>query len=103
MSVSRLTATAEPARFSRESLAAEVGVSPRRISYWIEEGLIPKAHGTNPRNKYYDDTHVAAIRALRAVSYNSATLTDLAAFLRSEGMTIVDYAKMRQKQGFAYA
>lgn len=59
-----------PRTYSRQALAAEFGVSPRRITHWVHEKLIPKAHGRNPRWAYYDDLHVRAIRRLLAEVYD---------------------------------
>ena len=57
--------------FSRESLAAELGVTPRRISYWVNVGVMPPAHGSNPRWAYYDDHHVRRGRAILRDVYDA--------------------------------
>lgn len=81
--------------YSRESLAEVLGTSPRTISHLVHQGLIPPAHGSNPRWAYYDDTHVRAFRAYQAVRDNNTRLSDLSAFLRDEGISIVDYVRDR--------
>ena len=63
--------------YSRETLAAEAGISPRRLKRWIALGLVPAAHGRNPRWSYYDDTHLRAVRnVLRDVCDHNVTLTE---------------------------
>jgi DNA-binding transcriptional MerR regulator len=80
--------------YSRESLADEVGCSPRTISHLVNQGLIPPAHGYG-RWSYYDDTHVRAFRAYQAVRDNNTRLSDLSTYLREEGISLVDYVRQR--------
>lgn len=47
--------------FGREGLARELGISARRVQYYVAEGVIPKAHGRT-RAAWYDETHVQAIK-----------------------------------------
>lgn len=80
--------------YSRESLADEVGTSPRTISHLVHQGLIPPAHGYG-RWSYYDDSHVSAFRAYQAVRDNNTRMSDLSSFLREEGISLVDYVRQR--------
>jgi DNA-binding transcriptional MerR regulator len=85
-----------PQRLSREGLAAECDVTPRRISYWITEGLVPPAHGTNPRNKWYGPDHVAAVCAVKTIREYNTRLYELGAYLREEGIPLVEYVQRRK-------
>lgn len=85
-------------QYSRESLAGLFGLPPRRISHWVNVGLISPARGkpgSSYRSRYYDDGHVREIRALLAVRDNNTRLGDLGQFLREEGLSIVAYARAR--------
>ena len=68
--------------YSRQALAAEVGVSPRQISEWITKECLHRAKGSPhirgaSKTKYYDDTHVARIREILRDVYDSrVTLAD---------------------------
>lgn len=65
------------ATYNRDTLAAEAGISPRRLKRWIAVGVVPPAHGRNPRWAYYDDTHLRAIRrVLREVCDHNVTLAE---------------------------
>lgn len=88
--------------YSRESLADELGISPRQVSHLVAQGLIPPAHGSRNGDRfggrrwaYYDDTHVRAFRAYQAVRDNNTRMGELSAFLREEGISIVDYVRQR--------
>lgn len=90
--------SARPEIYSLDGLAAhfeDFGVTRRKIQRWVNDGLIPPAHGTNPRWKYYDATHIRAIRAVIAVRENNTTFADLIQFLKEEGISVTDYAKAR--------
>lgn len=85
-------------QYSRESLAGLFEISPRRISYWVNMGLLSPARGkpgSSPRSRYFDDGHVREIRALLAVRDNNTRDHELGSFLREEGMTILQYARER--------
>ena len=80
--------------YSRESLADELGTSPRTIGYLVTQGLLPPAHGYG-RWSYYDDTHVRAFRAYQAVRDNNTRMNELGAYLREEGISIIEYVRSR--------
>lgn len=63
--------------YSRQELAAEFGIKPRTIKYYIEIGALPRPLG--PRSKaYYTDLHVRILREIRATITDRVTLKDLA-------------------------
>lgn len=92
------------ATYTRESLAAEVGVSEDTLKTWLRQGLISPARGRgNHRDRYYDDGHLRECRALLVLKEFTTRLVDLGPHLREERITIVDYLHERVAELRRYA
>ena len=79
-----------------DELRALFGLTRKTIHEWSYRGLIPPHNGCR---KYatYDNRHVEAIRAIRALQDLSPHLTDLGPFLKEEGITIQQYVAQREQ------
>jgi DNA-binding transcriptional MerR regulator len=62
-SAARPAAMPDPFRYTMNDLIAETGVSARTIRYYIQEGLLPPAHGRGP-GATYDAGHLVRLRAI---------------------------------------
>lgn len=54
----------------------EMGFSRRSISYYIQRGLLPHAHGRG-RTAFYSEVHVKALRAISRAKDTHVTLGDV--------------------------
>lgn len=82
--------------YSREALAATLGVTPRLISKWVNRKLLSPAHGRNPRWKYYSDDHLRQGRAILALKDLNTCFSELGGYLAEEGITTVEYLAQRR-------
>lgn len=62
-SAARPAAAPDPFRYTMNDLVAETGISARTIRYYIQEGLLPPAHGRGP-GATYDAGHLVRLRAI---------------------------------------
>jgi DNA-binding transcriptional MerR regulator len=100
-SAARPAALPEPFRYTMNDLVAQTGVPARTVRYYIQEGLLPPAHGRGP-GATYDAGHLVRLRAiallrqqhvpLAQINERLANLTerDLAAMLEIEEEPVED-------------
>ncbi len=78
-----------------DEFRARWGYSRRYIKLLRDQGFLPPPHGIK-RWALYGPEHIAAVEAYRALRHLNATKTDVAQFLREEGIDIIEYAHRRE-------
>ncbi len=84
-----------------DELRAQFGLSRKTIHAYVAKGLIPPPRGIG-RWATYGHDHVEAIRAYQALRHNNTSMIELSAFLREEGISIVEYVRRRERAVRAY-
>jgi DNA-binding transcriptional MerR regulator len=62
-SAARPAALPDPFRYTMNDLVAETGITARTIRFYIQQGLLPPAHGRGP-GATYDAGHLVRLRAI---------------------------------------
>jgi DNA-binding transcriptional MerR regulator len=78
-----------------DELRALFGLSRQSIWAYSSQGLIPPP---SCRGRYarYGSEHVEAIRAYRALLHTNTRMTEVAALLREDGISLVEYKERRE-------
>jgi Ca-activated chloride channel family protein len=74
---------------SINDLAKLVGVSPRTIRYYIEEGLLPEPHGSGRRQRYGRE-HEARLRVAKALRDLGLTVKGVRIALASTPIAVLE-------------
>jgi len=67
---------AEPYRYTMADLEARTGLSTRTVRYYIQEGLLPPAHGRGP-SATYDLGHLLRLQAITQLKANRLPLDEI--------------------------
>lgn len=87
------------ARVTIQELKRRAGVTytDRMIRYLIAHGFLDRPDGPPNRFARYGPRHVEQLRAYAALRHNNTNLTELATFLREEGISVVEYVTRREQ------
>lgn len=77
-------------------LARATGYAPRTIHDLVYKHLIPPPSGYG-RWARYGPQHLEALRAYQSLKHNNTVLKEVGAFLREEGITLVEYLRRREQ------
>lgn len=75
-SAARPAAMPDPFRYTMNDLVAQTGVPARTVRYYIQEGLLPPAHGRGP-GATYDAGHLVRLRAIALLRQQHVPLAQI--------------------------
>ncbi len=73
----------ETPRYTIDELAEKTGYSRRTIRYYVQEGILEPPAGRG-RGGFYNDSHLATLRRVRAQQEQGLTLSTMVRFNKSE-------------------
>src|SRR5882724_2594478 len=71
----------EEGRYTIRQLLGMTGVEARRVYYYVQRGLIPKAEGSGPAARWTDD-HAASLITIGFLKRKGMSLNDIRIFLQ---------------------
>ena len=75
-SAARPAVMPEPYRYTIGDLEDRTGVGSRTIRYYIQEGLLPPAHGRGP-SATYDTSHLLRLQAIESLKQQRLSLAEI--------------------------
>lgn len=75
-SAARPSVMPEPYRYTIADLEARTGLTARTIRYYVQQGLIPPAHGRGP-TATYDESHMLRLQAVEALKEQRLSLSEI--------------------------